>query len=95
MDAFNGSVFGESNQLAPDTGFIAWLAWVVQVQGEKSILFDTDYYELRESFKWRTRLLYWQFARAAAFSRAPVCRSFGHGAAARRHQRRAGLLFGN
>ena len=50
VDAFNGTIFGDDAQVAPEEGFITWLAWVVQAQNESNILFDTDYAELREVF---------------------------------------------
>ncbi len=50
IDAFDGTVFGQTDVLAPDTGFTEWMAWLVEARRHPNVILDGEYEILRDLF---------------------------------------------
>ncbi len=50
VDAFDGTVFGADDTLAPDAGFVGWMNWILEARPQPNVILGGDYETLRESF---------------------------------------------
>ncbi len=50
VDAFDGTVFGADDALAPDEGFVGWMNWILEARPQPNVILGGDYETLRESF---------------------------------------------
>ncbi|MEM7476386.1 MAG: extracellular solute-binding protein [Planctomycetota bacterium] len=48
--AFGGSAFDDGGQLTVDDGFREWLAWLLEIQRDTTIILDNNYKDLVEAF---------------------------------------------
>jgi len=50
IDAFEGTVFGDGDDVEPDEGFVRWMEWLVEARRHPNVILDADYEMLRDLF---------------------------------------------
>jgi ABC-type glycerol-3-phosphate transport system substrate-binding protein len=50
IDAFEGTVFGDGDEVQPDEGFVRWMEWLVEARRHPNVILDADYEMLRDLF---------------------------------------------
>jgi ABC-type glycerol-3-phosphate transport system substrate-binding protein len=50
IDAFEGTVFGDGDDVEPDEGFVRWMEWLVEARRHPNVILDPDYEMLRDLF---------------------------------------------